>query len=93
MTVSNKNLFPARYMGDLCYFALDDNWAKLAPVGYPIYTLAEAKMLAGFDEQTKRFVHEAKKLAGAKVAGMLVRDANTLVAYRCKEVVSKDGDC
>jgi hypothetical protein len=65
----NKNLFPARYLGSLCYFALDDNWAKLAPEGCPVYTLAEAKMLGQCDEQTKRLVHEAKKLSGAEVVG------------------------
>ena len=70
----NKDLFPAQYLGSLCYFALDDDWAKLAPEGYLVYTLAEAEVLGQCDERTKRLVHEAKKLAGAKVVGWSRRD-------------------
>jgi len=70
----NKDLFPAQYLGSLCYFALGDDWAKLAPEGYLVYTLAEAEVLGQCDERTKRLVHEAKKLAGAKVVGWSRRD-------------------
>lgn len=66
-TVFSKSLFLARYLGDLCYFARDDDWATSAPPGYPVYTLAEVEVLVDRDEKTRRLVHEAKKLAGAKV--------------------------
>ncbi len=47
---------------------LDEN-VEGAPEGYPVYTVAELEELCQGDvsESTLRLVHEAKKLAGAKV--------------------------
>ena len=56
------------YQGERCYVALDDDWAKHAPEGFVVYTLAEMEMLKGKDDWTKRMVQEAKK-HGGKVTG------------------------
>ena len=47
---------------------LDEN-VEGAPEGYPVYTVAELEELCRGDvsEATIRLVHEAKKMAGAKV--------------------------
>jgi hypothetical protein len=59
-------LAPMEYLAELCYIALDDDWAKKAPPGFVVYTEEEARQLQGASDQTKRLVHEAKR-QGAKV--------------------------
>jgi hypothetical protein len=46
-----------------------DNLVTGYPLGYPVYTEAELERLChnGVSEVTIRLVHEAKKLAGARV--------------------------
>jgi len=46
-----------------------DEDAEGTPEGYPVYTVAELEELCqdGVSEAHLRLVHEAKKLAGAKV--------------------------
>ena len=54
--------------GDIIAVVLDEN-VKGLPGGYPVYTEAELEELCqdGVSEASLRLVHEAKKLAGAKV--------------------------
>lgn len=54
--------------GEIIAVVLDEN-AEGVPEGYPVYTEAELEELSQGDvsEATLRLVHEAKKLAGAKV--------------------------
>ena len=54
--------------GDIIAVVLDENM-KGVPRGYPVYTEAELEELCqdGVSEASLRLVHEAKKLAGAKV--------------------------
>ncbi len=54
--------------GDIIVIVLDKN-VEGVPGGYPVYTEAELEELCQADvsEATLRLVHEAKKLAGAKV--------------------------
>ncbi len=54
--------------GDTIARVLDEN-VEGVPGGYPVYTEAELEQLCqdSVSEATLRLVHEAKKLAGAKV--------------------------
>lgn len=54
--------------GDIIAVVLDEN-VEGVPEGYPVYTEMELEQLCRADihEATLRLVHEAKKLAGAKV--------------------------
>jgi len=54
--------------GEVIAVVLDEN-VEGVPEGYPIYTEGELVELCQYDvsEATLRLVHEAKKLAGAKV--------------------------
>ena len=73
-----KGLIRIAYLGDTCYLALDDEWARKAPDAFIVYTLEETEVLRGTDEWTKRMVHEAKRY-GAKVIGKESRRPGQLV--------------
>lgn len=55
-----------------------DNFAEDLPDGYPIYSMSELEILFSGDKpvscNTLRLVHEAKKLAGAKVTTKVTRN-------------------
>ena len=55
--------------GDIIAVVRDEN-IEGVPEGYPVYTQVELEQLcrADINDATLRLVHEAKKLAGAKVA-------------------------
>ena len=44
-----------------------DALVEEVPVGYPVYTKLELELLLEADDAAVRLVHEAKKLAGARV--------------------------
>lgn len=44
-----------------------DELVEGVPVGYPVYTKQELELLLEADDAAVRLVHEAKKLAGARV--------------------------
>jgi len=63
----NPNRFKALYQGDEVYFIKDETYRNGIPLDAIVYTLTEAQILAKRSDWTRKMVHEAKKLAGAKV--------------------------
>jgi len=59
--------FRTTYLGGEVWFLQDWTYRGRAPKGAIVYMLEEAQVLAGRSGWTRRMVHEAKRLANARV--------------------------
>ena len=60
-------LWRCRVLGGEVIAVTRDEMVEGVPVGYPVYTKQELELLLEADDAAVRLVHEAKKLAGARV--------------------------